>query len=270
MVHPKVLILGAGYGTRLQKDLQNNRHYHHLLGVPKALLPMGDKDSLITHWLELLQQHGFSKNDIHLVTNDACHPAFCDWADRHQLPRTQIASDGTTSNANRLGAVPDIWFGITHFDLQQHNVLVIGGDTLFLNDFDLTRFLQAKQPGHSLVTLYTVPDDLVHKVGIVETDSHGRITSFLEKPAPETTDARQACPCFYLFDQQSIALIGAFLDDCKNKQLGLDHFDATGKALSYLYPRHTIYTYPIAGRIDVGGLASYLEANAYFQSTQSL
>src|SRR5438034_5034308 len=54
----KILILGAGYGTRLQRDLLNDtsKKYSHLLGVPKALLPLGSKDALITHWLDTLTE----------------------------------------------------------------------------------------------------------------------------------------------------------------------------------------------------------------------
>ena len=43
-----VLILAAGYGTRLQRDIQNDitGKYSHLKGLPKALLPIGNKGTL--------------------------------------------------------------------------------------------------------------------------------------------------------------------------------------------------------------------------------
>ncbi|CAO3598077.1 unnamed protein product [Absidia cylindrospora] len=144
------------------------------------------------------------------------------------------------------------------------SVLVLGGDTLFLHDFDLDQFLTQKQPGACLVTTYTVETNQVHKFGIVETDHQGIIRSFLEKPSPDQTDSRLACPCFYLLDSAAIPLVRGFLSDCKSKQLGLEHYDATGKALAYLYPRIPLYTHTISGRIDVGGLQSYLDANDYF------
>ncbi|RIB18785.1 hypothetical protein C2G38_2183601 [Gigaspora rosea] len=39
----KILILGAGYGTQLQRDIlqDTSQKYSHLLGSPKALLPVG-------------------------------------------------------------------------------------------------------------------------------------------------------------------------------------------------------------------------------------
>ncbi|KAI8098896.1 nucleotide-diphospho-sugar transferase [Halteromyces radiatus] len=266
----KALILGAGYGTRLQKDLINNETYHHLLGVPKALLPLGGRDCLITHWLDKLTESGFSKQeDIYVVTNEASANEFAKWAERHDIPLDHIINDGTTTNDTRLGAVPDILFGIDHIFKNKNNssVLVIGGDTLFLKDFDLDKFMGQKQQGACLVTTYTVDDNTVPKVGIVETNEQGVIRSFLEKPSAHETTARQACPCFYLLDPLAITLIRDFLADCKQKQLGLDHYDATGKALAYLYPRLPVHTFPISGRIDVGGLQSYIDAHHYFSTT---
>ncbi|CAO3632194.1 unnamed protein product [Cunninghamella blakesleeana] len=266
----KVLILGAGYGTRLQRDLKQSSNYQHLLGIPKALLPLGGRDALITHWLELFEKNSIKREtDIYVVTNDASILSFQTWAKNQRVPSQHIVSDKTTTNENRLGAVPDIQFGIRHFGLEKDHVLVVGGDTLFLNDFDFSDFLmhhQSSSSSSSLVTTYKVNDDQVHKFGIIEVDDHGIITSFLEKPSINDTTSRQACPCFYLFHPNAILLIDQFLDDCKKKNLGLDHYDATGKCLSYLYPRHQINTYPISGRIDVGGLQSYIDANQYFNS----
>ncbi|KAI8371856.1 mannose-1-phosphate guanyltransferase beta-like protein [Blakeslea trispora] len=266
----KVLILGAGYGTRLQRDLASSADYQHLLGIPKALLPLGNRDALITHWIELFERHGIqAKQDIYIVTNDACHQAFQTWASAHQIPQDHIVSDGTSSNETRLGAVPDILFGIQQFGLdRQDHVLVVGGDTLFLNDFDLSRFLRTfeQQNKSCLVTTYQVKDHEVHKFGIVETDKDGQITSFLEKPEPTATLARSACPCFYLFHQEAIPLIQQFIQTCKLENAPKEAYDATGKCLAYLYPRFPIVTFPISGRIDVGGLDSYVEAHAYFSS----
>ncbi|KAG0169217.1 hypothetical protein DFQ30_003852 [Apophysomyces sp. BC1015] len=243
-------VKGAGYGTRLQRDLQQSLTYKHLLGIPKALLPIGNRDALITHWLELFEEHGILKQDIHLVTNDACYDAFCTWADCHEFPLANIVSDGTTTNETRLGAVPDIAFGVCHFGLVD-NVLVVGGDTLFLKDFDLGRFL-GRLSDTCLVTTYQVRDEDVHKVGIVETGDEGVITSFLEKPEPSETESRSACPCFYLFHHRALGLIHEFVDACKARNAHKEEFDATGRFLAYLYPRFDVATYPISGRIDVG------------------
>lgn len=263
--------MGAGYGTRLQKDLANSTEYSHLLGIPKALLPLGNKDALITHWVELFQNHGITPASIYVVTNAQCYEQFITWAKHHNIPSDHIVSDGTSSNETRLGAVPDILFGIKHFDMDQDDVLVVGGDTLFLHDFDLEKFFDRYKELNSLtdaclVTTYSVRDDEVHKFGIVKTNSNGIITNFLEKPSPFATEARSACPCFYLFNSRSIPLIEEFVDSCEVSNAPKEAYDATGKCIAYLHPRFKIGTFRISGRIDVGGLTSYIDANKYFEA----
>ncbi|KAI9348826.1 mannose-1-phosphate guanyltransferase beta-like protein [Pilaira anomala] len=262
----KVLILGAGYGTRLQRDLKASKEYNHLLGVPKALLPLGHRDALITHWVELFEAHGVTaEQDIYVVTNGQCYQSFQTWASLHKIPLDHIVSDGTETNETRLGAVPDILFGIHHFGLNGSDVLVVGGDTLFLHDFNLNQFLENFKQDACLVTAYQVPDNDVQKFGIIETDPQGTITSFLEKPDPSATKSRSACPCFYLFHRHAIPFIQEFIDKCKESNAPKEAYDATGKCLAYLYPRFKVSTFPISGRIDVGGLQSYIDANEYFE-----
>jgi glucose-1-phosphate thymidylyltransferase len=245
--------------------------------VPKALLPLGNRDALITHWVELFEAHGITaKNDIYVVTNGQCYEAFKVWAGNHDIPLDRIVSDGTETNETRLGAVPDIMFGINHFGLNQSDdVLVVGGDTLFLHDFSLDQFLtkfnQLNQKGGQescLVTTYSVSDEEVHKFGIVETNDQGVITSFLEKPHASATIARSACPCFYLFHHNSIPLIQEFINNCRESNAPKEAYDATGKCLAYLYPRFKLSTFGISGRIDVGGLKSYIDANEYFEKNE--
>lgn len=50
-----VIVLAAGYGTRLERDLSENADHSQLRGIPKALLPINGKP-LLSHWVEILQQ----------------------------------------------------------------------------------------------------------------------------------------------------------------------------------------------------------------------
>ncbi|CAG8829143.1 27650_t:CDS:2, partial [Racocetra persica] len=47
----------AGYGTRLQRDISQDtsQKYLDILGIPKALLPIGGQDALITHWFQIFK-----------------------------------------------------------------------------------------------------------------------------------------------------------------------------------------------------------------------
>ena len=90
------------------------------------------------------------------------------------------------------------------------------------------------------------------------------MTGFKEKPAPEETTSRIACPCFYYFKSDVFVLISDFLRE--KRDVALAERDATGLLLRYLYDKVQIYTCPIAGRFDVGNLKQYIEADDFFNN----
>lgn len=55
----KAVILAAGYGTRLQRDVSADRsgRFAHLVGTAKPLLPVG-RCALISHWVHSLTASG--------------------------------------------------------------------------------------------------------------------------------------------------------------------------------------------------------------------
>ena len=55
----KAVILAAGYGTRLQRDVSADRsgRFDHLVGSAKPLLPVG-RCALISHWVRALTSSG--------------------------------------------------------------------------------------------------------------------------------------------------------------------------------------------------------------------
>jgi len=50
----KVIVLGAGHGTRLERDIVDNEKYQHLIGTPKLLLPIAQLP-LMSHWMRIFQ-----------------------------------------------------------------------------------------------------------------------------------------------------------------------------------------------------------------------
>lgn len=54
-VSMKAVILAAGYGTRLQRDVAADRsgRFAHLVGLAKPLLPVGNR-ALLSHWIRAL------------------------------------------------------------------------------------------------------------------------------------------------------------------------------------------------------------------------
>lgn len=64
----KALILAAGYGTRLQRDLRNDQsgNYNELLDVPKPLLPIGTYP-LCSHLMMMLKKVDSRIDKVYLV-----------------------------------------------------------------------------------------------------------------------------------------------------------------------------------------------------------
>ncbi|XP_008401201.1 uncharacterized protein LOC103460701 isoform X2 [Poecilia reticulata] len=238
----KAVILAAGYGTRLQRDVSSDRsgRFAHLVGVPKPLLPVG-RSPLISRWVRALTRSG-AVDGIYVVTNALHQAAFAVWA--AEFPEVQILSDETRSNEERLGAVACLQLAVKHFGIQD-GVIVIGGDTLFREDFSLGRVaqkvseLQARSADSCLLLCYRCRDEgeiiiiimlqLVEgrtfsccsaetqKYGILEVDDDLRVLRMKEKPRPSETESRRACPCFYVFSKESLPLLDAFLQEKKVK-----------------------------------------------------
>ncbi|XP_018590952.1 uncharacterized protein LOC108924215 isoform X2 [Scleropages formosus] len=254
------------YGTRLRRDIENDPtgRFSHLSGIPKPLLPVGPT-ALISHWVRALGATQYV-DTVLVVTNSHYLEAFEKWA--AQFPNVKVLSDGTTSNEERLGAIACLQLVIKHFKIEDH-VIVIGGDTLFKEDFSLatviTEFsdLQAKCNESNLVLSYECKDDETSKYGILEVDADLRVRCMKEKPLPSQTNSRRACPCFYLLSESTIPLLDKFLEE--KKAAPIEERDAPGNFLSWLILRKPVYIHQVSGRFDVGNLAAYIECDNFFK-----
>lgn len=120
----KAVILAAGYGTRLQRDIENDTtgNFKQLEGIAKPLLPVGPC-ALISHWVQALTKTA-CVDTVYVVTNDLYHDAFQLWA--KEFPSVQVITDGTTKNEDRLGAVACLQLVVKLCAVDDH-LLVIGG-----------------------------------------------------------------------------------------------------------------------------------------------
>ncbi|XP_026000128.1 uncharacterized protein LOC113007624 [Astatotilapia calliptera] len=262
----KAVILAAGYGTRLQRDVlaDTTGRFAHLAHVAKPLLPVG-RCPLSSRWIHALTVSG-SVDTIYVVTNTLYLRAFEEWATN--FTNVQILSDQTTSNDERLGAVACLQLAVKHFNIEDH-VIVIGGDTLFKEDFSLRKVkerfsdVQSKCEDSCLVLSYQCRDEETQKYGILEADTDLRVLCMKEKPLPSETKSRRACPCFYMFSKRSLRLLDTFLEE--KKDAPITEKDAPGNFVSWLIPRKPVYIQEISGRFDVGNLPSYVECDLYFK-----
>ena len=268
----KAVILAGGYGTRLEKEINDDRSgkYVSLSGVPKPLLPVGEVP-LISRWMKQLEQAEVT--DVIVVTNARYFDHFAKWS--VDFNNVKLLNDGTTDNNERLGAIGDMHLAILEFNIKD-DLIVIGGDTLFFEDFNLATVIEEfKLKTESsdaivggLVLRYTCQDSETSKRGILELEESGRVTAFLEKPLPEATPSRNACPCFYILSKHGQSLIGQFLAERRDSPL--IERDAPGNFLPYLCQQLPVFAFKISGRFDVGGLSSYIECDRYFRGKRTV
>jgi NDP-sugar pyrophosphorylase family protein len=124
------VVLAAGYGTRLDRDVREDSSGAHvnLIGLSKALVPIGGT-TVLQHWLRQLRE--CSVDRVAIVTNHVHVNQFT--TDIVPSGVATIVDDGSTSNADRLGAVADLQLALNSI-VTENNVndfVVIAGDTLF-------------------------------------------------------------------------------------------------------------------------------------------
>eukprot|EP00124_Ichthyophonus_hoferi_P001349 Ihof_evm11s67 gene=Ihof_evmTU11s67 len=229
------IILGAGYGTRLQKGIREDcsQEFLHLLGVPKPLLPVGRK-LLIDYWIEDFKACPLVE-ETYVITNAHFYDSFKTWAVSTGFPVDNILNDGTTDNESRLGAISDINMVLEAKQIKSRglDILIVAGDTLFYSDFSINAFLNSTVNTCRTVYYELKDPQEVTKRGIIETDVNGYITGFLEKPSLGQTTSKKACPALYYITNDAIPLVSEFLNEKKNAPLC--ERDAPGQLLAYIY-----------------------------------
>jgi glucose-1-phosphate thymidylyltransferase len=241
----KAIVLAAGYATRL---------YPLTKTVAKPLLPVAGRP-MIDHLVDRI--HEVDEVDgVHVVTNRKFADSFLRWAEAHEAAgdRIDVHDDGTTSAADRLGAIGDIRFVIEQAGLESDDLLVVAGDNLF--DFsiaDYVRWWRGKGEA-SAVALYDVGDfELVKQYSSVELDDDDRLVGFVEKPDhPESTLVATAT---YLFHRGHVPLVERYLEEGNPP-------DQPGHLVAWLIPRAPVYGYRFEGDWrDIGDAAQLLEAD---------
>lgn len=245
----KVLILAAGYGTRL---------YPLVVDTPKPLLEVQGK-CLIDYSLDKVKNAEFL-NEVLVVTNNKFYTVFQDWAKKHsQFPAPiKIINDGTKTPDDRLGSVGDIHFAIQQEKVQD-DLLVIGGDNLF--DDDLSKYFSfagEKNPSATIGVYDIHSRKEATKFGVVDIDNYGKIISFEEKP--EKPKSSLIAMCVYYFPKATVGLVAEYLK-LSNKA------DKAGDYIKWLSQKHGVYAFQFKGKwYDIGSIESYHEAQEKFKA----
>jgi glucose-1-phosphate thymidylyltransferase len=231
-----VLILAAGYATRL---------YPLTLNKAKPLLIVGGKP--IIEWLVDNLSGIPDLETIYVVTNDKFVADFQAWSQnyqkRHPEFRFKIVNDRSTSDDDKVGAIGDINFVVTHENLSKTSLLIAAGDNLFTTP--LAGFVAKARTTEVTVGVYDVGDiEAIKKYGNVAIDAEGIITRFDEKPKkPHGTLAAIA---LYYYSPPVLSLLRTYLAAGNNA-------DQPGRFVQWLYTRKPVKTFQIKGQwLDIG------------------
>ncbi len=233
-----VIILAAGYATRLYPLTRNQ---------PKPLLLIQGKpiiDFIIDHL------DSFKVIDrIYVVSNAVFVEHFEKWAQqkdcRHPIT---IVNDETATIETRLGAIRDIGFVVDSCGVDS-DVLVIAGDNLF--DDDLVGLVQLGQSrNEGVIAVYPFEDKTQLKMyGVVTTDAHGKIISFVEKSKQPPSSL--VATCIYYFPRSVLDNLRVYIERGQN-------LDAPGNFIDWLVLQENIWTYSLKGKwYDIGSKESY-------------
>jgi glucose-1-phosphate thymidylyltransferase len=246
-----VLILAAGYATRL---------YPLTLNKAKPLLVVGGKP--IIEWLVDNLAGIPDLETIYVVTNNKFTADFQAWAQdyhkRHPEFKFKVVNDGSTSEDDKLGAIGDINFVVTHENLSQSSLLIAAGDNVFTSA--VADFVAYAKNTEVTVAVYDVGDtDSIKKYGNVAVDAEGIITRFEEKP--QKPHGTLAAIALYYYSPAILSLLTTYLAAGNNA-------DQPGRFVQWLYARKPVKTFQIKGQwLDIGSKETLENADRVLAST---
>ncbi len=249
----KLIILGAGYATRL---------YPLTLNQPKPLLAVAGKP-MLEHLLDsVIPIKGI--DHVYIVTNAKFAGHFKRWADAYRPAQSNlgftIIDDKSTDDSNKLGAIGDLHLVITQERIDD-DIIVVAGDNLFSHR--LTAFGEfCQQKKSPVLAVYDVGSlDEIKKYNAIQVDADGRILFFEEKPQnPQSTLTGIA---LYYYPQSSLPMIKQYIEEGNNP-------DQPGRLVQWMYKRTPFYTWKVAGVwYDIGSKETLEEANRIFTKSSS-
>ncbi len=244
-----VLILAAGYATRLYPLTETKA---------KPLLEVAGKP--IIEWIidRVAPIKGIEK--VYVVTNSKFATDFQAWVDHYAETHAKLAfeiiNDGSTSDADKLGAVADINLCIARASLASSDLIVVAGDNLFSQSLEgFSAHCEAS--GKPVLGIYDVGSLAdAKKYGVITIDGAGLITSFEEKPAEPTSTLIGSA--LYFFPKETVAMIPTYLAAGNSP-------DEPGRFVQWLCQRAPVGTWEVPGTwFDVGSTETLEEANRIF------
>jgi glucose-1-phosphate thymidylyltransferase len=164
---------------------------------------------------------------VFVVTNHKFAADFRKWADHyneiHAKLAFEIVDDGSTSDADKLGALGDLHFVIQKYGIDRSDLLVVAGDNLFSEVRRLRHFASRSSSRCSGSTMSVLAE--AKKYGVVAVEGSGVVTQFVEKPAnPPSTLIGIA---LYFYPAATVCLVAEYI--------AAETIDQPGRFVQWLY-----------------------------------
>ena len=244
----RVIILAAGYATRLYPITRNQ---------PKALLSVGGR-WMIDHLMDRVDTVT-EVEEIVLVTNERFFRMFSHWAAgrARRYPASKpirVFSDGTTSNADRLGATGDLRYALRQARISD-DLLVLASDNLFDENLSAFAAKLLEQDGGVLIGTTDIgnPALAAGRYGTVEKSEDGEVTVIEEKPLePKTSLVSMGV---YGLSRRVLPFLDEYLS-------GKEVKDAPGHFIKWLLNHVEVRAYEFKGRwYDIGSFDQWAQAD---------
>lgn len=248
------LILAGGQGSRLGKLTQN---------IAKPAVQFGGRYRIIDFALSNCANSGV--RNVGVITQyqplalNAHIGNGSSWGLNGVNSGVSILQPYSATEGNRWfqGTSHAVYQNINYIDsINPEYVLILSGDHIYKMDYD-DMLRQHKENDASLsVAVINVPYEEASRFGIMNTDSHGRIVEFEEKPAqPKSTKASMG---IYIFTWSRLRELLVNADKNNVDMLDFGH----NVIPAYLKADERVYTYEFEGYWkDVGTIDSLWEAN---------
>ncbi|MDT8445843.1 MAG: nucleotidyltransferase family protein [bacterium] len=229
----KAMILAAGLGTRLRPLTDH---------LPKPMVTVQDKP-VLQHSIELCRQHGINQIAINL---SHLPDVITDYFGDGSSFGVQLQFSMETELQGTAGALRPF---LSFFD---QTFVVIYGDVLSHTDLSRMLAFHQEKGGVATIGLYRVPNP--QECGLVDLDSEGRVTRFVEKPPIDEVFTDLANAGIYVLEPEVLDFVGSGFSD-----FGKDVFPAL------LEQAREMYGYPISEYlIDIGSLEKLEQARRQF------
>ncbi|MBP6994076.1 NTP transferase domain-containing protein [Candidatus Woesebacteria bacterium] len=244
-----ILILAAGYGTRLEQFGIN---------LPKGLIEVNGK-TILSRMLNDISTLQY--NHLLLITNNRFFDLYKEYCADNSCERLEVMSDNTTDPELRLGGVGDILFALDQKNWWNEDLLVCPTDTpthLSLKDF--IQFCDATAKGHSATIFKQMPiDQIAGRLGCATLNKEHLLTGFFEKP--NTPPSNLAAIPFYYYSKEALTYIRGHKESLKDKTGKT--LDAPGNLIRWLVQaQQDVYGYGMKEEaIDIGTMEDVQKAN---------